>query len=183
MPTSHGVRERGNQPWKKAQERKTGSTSGILTEQPSREINLKEEHQSPVPRVSSPDMISSNVITLSSIPFSRTCNHVCRRFVYNITLVSTYHVGHTERERERSWNYCISFSPAKFVWFTYSVVERNRWSGDHLLLSVYKKGQNNGQHLQKKEVAQPSPEFFATEWGTSGALYPSILPSLDYHTP
>jgi hypothetical protein len=60
-----------------------------------KEINPKEEHQSPVPRVSSPDMISSNVITLSSIPFSRTCNHVCRRFVYNITLVSTYHVGHT----------------------------------------------------------------------------------------
>ncbi len=65
-----------------------------------KEINLKEEHQSPEPRVSSPDMISSNVITLSSIPFSRTCNHVCIRFVYNITLLSTYHVGHRERERE-----------------------------------------------------------------------------------
>jgi hypothetical protein len=65
-----------------------------------KEINLKEEHQSPEPRVSSLDIISSNVITLSSIPFSRTCNHVCRRFVYNITLVSTYHDGHRERERE-----------------------------------------------------------------------------------
>jgi len=65
-----------------------------------KEINLKEEHQSPEPRVSSLDIISSNVITLSSIPFSRTCNHVCRRFVYNITLVSAYHDGHRERERE-----------------------------------------------------------------------------------
>ncbi len=66
-----------------------------------KEINLKEEHQSPVPWVSSPDMISSNVITLSSIPFSRTCNHVCGRFVYNITPVSTYHVGQRERESKR----------------------------------------------------------------------------------
>lgn len=66
-----------------------------------KEINLKEGRQSPVPRVSSPDMISSNVITLSSIPFSRTCNHVCRRFVYNITLVPTYHVGDTHTQSKR----------------------------------------------------------------------------------
>ncbi len=186
MPTSHGVRvrERGNQPWKKAQERKTGSTSGILTEQPSRKsiwrksishLCLGSHHQTWFP------LTSSHCPPYHFLaPATMYVEGLCITSLWcQLIMLDT----HTHRARERSWNYCSSFSPAKFVWFTYSVVERNHRSGDHLLLSVYKKRQNNGQHLQKKEVAQPSPEFFATEWGTSGALYPSILPSLDYHTP
>jgi hypothetical protein len=89
-----------------------------------------------VPRVSSPDMISSNVITLSSIPFSRTCNHVCRRFLYNITLVSTYHVGDTERESERGLEITAVLSLLPNLYDSHTVVERNHRSGDHLLLSV-----------------------------------------------